>query len=123
VAAQGGDRSFIENPDKFEIAKYEKHVRSVQKGYISAIDTEGIGLAAMMLGAGRKQAGDKICYSSGIMLHAKKGGYIDENQVIATLYTNDSSTLAAAESKIVSSIEFIQTVPPVTPLIYDKVGY
>ena len=123
VEAQGGDRSYIDNPNKFEPAKYTTHVRSTYRGYIHSMDTEGIGIAAMILGAGRKEAGDNIDYSAGIILHAKKGDYTDDGQIIATLYTNNEITLAEAESKFKGSLKFTQTVPVGAPLIHNKVGF
>ena len=121
VEAQGGDRSFIEDPQKFEIANYEKHVMSIHSGYINSINTEGVGIAAMMLGAGRKTADDEICYSSGIILRPQIGCYIDAGQTIATLYTNDFGSLVEAENKLMASFTFTQAKPTATPLIHGKI--
>ena len=123
VEAQGGDRTYIDNPDKFETAKYTAHVRSTYRGYIHSIDTEGIGIAAMILGAGRKEAGDNIDYSAGIVLSAKKGDYTDEGQIIATLYTNNENAIAEAENKFMNSLKFTQTAPAGTPLVFDRIGF
>jgi len=122
VEAQGGDRKFIENPEHFETAKHIVDIRSTNKGYVHSIDTEGIGIAAMVLGAGRAKQEDEICYHAGIMLHVTKGSYTEEGQIIATLHTNNPDAIPLAESKIMESLKFTQTKPPATPLVYSKVG-
>jgi len=123
VEAQGGDRSYIENPDRFENAKYTKQVKATQSGYIGSVDTEGIGIGAMILGAGRTTHEDEICYSAGIILHANRGSRLEEGQPIATLYTNDDTTLANAEEKLLNSLHFTQSAPSNTPLVYTKIGF
>jgi len=123
VEVQGGDSSYIENPDKFETAKYTKHVKSIHSGYVSSMDTEGLGIAAMMLGAGRHKPEDDICYSAGIVLELERDSYTDAGQVMATLYTNDESTIADAESKLLASIKFTQEAPSKIPLIHERIGF
>jgi len=123
VEAQGGDRTYTENTHKFDAAMHTRHVKSTCAGYVSTIDTEGVGLAAMLLGAGRKQAGDDICYSSGMVLDVKIGAYVNEGQVIATLYTNEASALDVAENKLLLSINFMPTMPSIAPLVYETVGF
>ena len=123
VEAQGGDCSYIEKPEKFEVAKYVKQVKSTNNGYVGSIDTEGLGIAAMMLGAGREKPEDKICYSSGIISQVRIGEYVEAGQVMAALHTNDESALTEAEEKLVASIKFTQMQPESVPLIYDKIGF
>ncbi|MCL2285174.1 MAG: thymidine phosphorylase [Firmicutes bacterium] len=122
VEAQGGDRSYIENPDKFEVAKYTRQVCSSSGGYIGSIDTEGLGIAAMILGAGRKTPEDEVCYSSGIVLTSTIGSYVEKGQIIALLYTNDKNSLLEAEHKFIESIKLTPTMPQTVPLIHDKIG-
>ncbi|MCL1877270.1 MAG: thymidine phosphorylase, partial [Defluviitaleaceae bacterium] len=50
VAAQGGDVSFLKSPTR---AAHIVPVTSPQDGFIGGFDTEGVGIAAMLLGAGR----------------------------------------------------------------------
>ena len=66
-------------------------------GYIKDMKAEYIGKSACVLGAGRVKKEDNIDLSAGIMLYKKVGDYTNENEVIATLYTNDNSKLQEAE--------------------------
>ena len=122
VEAQGGDRKYIEDLSHFEKAKHVVEVRSAKSGYVDEMDTRGIGVAAMMLGAGREKAEDTISHSAGMYLYVKPGRQIEEGQSIATLYTNNDKALAAAEEKLLASITFSQSAPQKTPLIHAVVN-
>jgi len=122
VEAQGGDRKYVDDPSCFEKAKHVVQVRATKSGYVCEMDTRGVGVAAMMLGAGREKAEDTICHSAGIYLYAKPGCYIDEGQVIALLHTNNDKVIATAEEKLLASIKFSQSAPQKTPLIYAVVS-
>lgn len=54
VAAQGGDPAVIDDPSGFPAAAYEHDVVCMQDGWLYATDTEKIGIAAVLLGAGRE---------------------------------------------------------------------
>ena len=123
VTAQGGDRSYIDNPSQFAVASHEKQMLAPAPGYLGSIDTEGLGIAAMMLGAGRETSEDAIDYSAGIMLHAQLGDPVETGQPLATLYTNDKGALAVAEAKFYESVKITQAPPKAVPLIHGKVGF
>ena len=123
VTAQGGDVSYIKDPAKFPKAKYTKDVYPGRGGFINTIDTEGVGIAALMLGAGRKAAGDAIDYSAGIMMHRKLACPVETTAPLATLYTNDESSLMAAEEKLLSCLEITQAKPEPQKLIHSKIGF
>ena len=91
VAAQGGDVSFIENPDLFMEAMYSYDVVSTKSGYVSKADAITLGTAAMRLGAGREKKEDIIDQASGIVLNKKIGDEVKKGEVLATLYTDRPS--------------------------------
>ena len=121
VEAQGGDIKYIEDTTRFEKARHIVTIRSTKSGYLSEMDTRGIGVAAMMLGAGREKAEDTISHSAGMYLYVKPGRQIEEGQSIATLYTNNDKALAAAGEKLLASIKFSQSAPQKTPLIHTTI--
>ena len=86
--AQGGDVSDLRNPEKFAKASYEITVRAQQTGYVKRIDSLGIGISAMKLGAGRAKMDDVIDMSAGILLNKKVGDFVRKGDVLATCYTN-----------------------------------
>ena len=103
VGSQGGDESFVDNPEKFEIAKIRKQVKLDKIGYVHKMDTEAIGKAAMILGAGRETKYSEIDLSVGLMVHKKVGDLILENEVVVTIYGNDDDKIKQAEDIIKAS--------------------
>ena len=121
VRAQGGLDSVIYNPDLFEKAKYSYEVVSEKQGYITHVDTEGYGVSALVLGAGRNTKEDVIDFSAGIVLNKKTGDYVQKGDVIATLYTNKENAIKDAYLRLVSATEITDEKPAYKPIILGKV--
>ena len=121
VEAQGGNRAWIENPENFPKAKYSKEVKAKQSGYIAEVDTEGYGVAALLLGAGRNTKEDVIDPTAGVYLKAKTGDFVKEGDTIAILYSSKNSGFAAAEEKLLSATKLSETAPKAEPLILDVI--
>ena len=88
VKAQGGNVSYIDNPDLFDKAKNVIEIKSNKKGYINKIIANQIGVSSMKLGAGREKKEDKIDFTAGIILNKKPEDYVNVGDVIAKIYTN-----------------------------------
>ena len=117
VAAQGGDASVIDHPKRLPKAACCCGVIAQHDGYIARMNTEEIGQACTLLGAGRQTAEDIIDMSAGICLHKKTGDFVKCGETIAVLYSNDSSLLSPAAERLMSSITWQDTAPTPTPLI------
>lgn len=122
VEAQGGDSNVIKDVDKFEKSKYVFEVKSEYSGYIYSMDTESLGIASVMLGAGRETKDSIIDFSAGIIINKKYGEYIEAGEVLATMYANDESLFEAAAKKYLEAIEIKNTRPEIKPLIYARVS-
>ncbi|HPZ00029.1 MAG TPA: thymidine phosphorylase, partial [Clostridiales bacterium] len=80
IRLQRGDSNLIYHPDGFPVSKIVRTVSAPQSGFLSRMNTEEIGKAARLLGAGREQKDSRIYYSAGIVLHAKPGDYLEKGQ-------------------------------------------
>ena len=121
VGAQGGNPEWIYHPELFPAATYEKEVLAEQDGYIYHTDTEGYGIACLMLGAGRNTMADKIDFTAGIRLHRKTGDFVKAGESIATLYTSRDGLLDGAEARFRQATTISDTAPESRPLILAKV--
>lgn len=121
ISAQGGDVSFIENTDKFPKAQFSFDILAESGGYISSMDTEKIGLASVNLGAGRECKEDAIDFSAGIMIFKKTGDKIEKGDIIATLFTNNKSSLEYADKMYRSAVCVSSATPKDKPLIYKVI--
>ncbi|PWA12431.1 pyrimidine-nucleoside phosphorylase [Pueribacillus theae] len=91
IEAQGGNVERIENLHTLPNAKYHIEVKSDKNGYVSAIDAESIGLAAMLLGAGRATKEDEINHGVGITLKKKTGDKVTMDETICILHSDDET--------------------------------
>ena len=118
ISAQGGDISFIENTENFKKAKYKKEILSVSEGFVFGFDTEALGKAAGVLGAGRIIKTDKIDMTAGIVLNIKKGQMVKKGDVLCTLLTDNESLLSKASEMAEKAIIISADRPDITPHIY-----
>ena len=86
--AQGGDVSYIREPERFPVAKHIVEIVAEESGYVRRIDSLSIGVSAMKLGAGREKMSDTIDMSAGILLRKKVGDRVEKGEVLALCHTN-----------------------------------
>ena len=60
--------------------------------YVEGVNALLIGKASVLLGAGRNKKEDLIDHNVGIIVHKKIGDKLHKGDVIATLYSNGTST-------------------------------
>ncbi len=121
VEAQGGDSSVIKDSDKFEKAAFAYEVKAPRSGYITHMNTEACGIASMMLGAGRETKDSILDYAAGIILKHKVGEYIQEGNVIATLYASKEGLFKAAELKFIEAVTITKQNVEKEPLIFARI--
>lgn len=88
LANQGGDASIVDDLSKLPQAKYKIELPAKQSGYISKMVADEIGVASMILGAGRATKEDVIDLAVGLVLHKKVGNKVEEGESILTIYSN-----------------------------------
>lgn len=86
VELQGGDVSYVEDVNKFELSPMFELFSEVD-GYVQGIDALGIGEASKNLGAGRETKESELDLGAGIVLNKKIGDRVSKGELIATLYT------------------------------------
>lgn len=85
---QGGDSSIVDQPEKLPQAPYKIEVPAKESGVVAEIVADEIGVAAMILGAGRATKEDEIDLSVGIMLNKKVGDRVEKGDSLVTLHAN-----------------------------------
>lgn len=88
ITAQGGDASVVDAPEQLLGADTIVTVHAQSSGFVAAIDAERIGVAAMMLGAGRETIEDQIDPAVGIVLSKKVGDFVEKGETLAELHVN-----------------------------------
>jgi len=120
LASQGGDASVVDDPSKLPTAKYLIEVPAKASGYVSAITAEEIGVAAMMLGAGRLTKESPIDLAVGIVLHKKVGDSVQAGEALVTIHSNNEQVAEVME-KVYGAYQIVsEKVTPPT-LIYKEI--
>jgi len=120
IAAQGGDLEAFSKRHQKQVPSYE--VVAPASGYIQKMDAEKIGLAAMVLGAGRASKEDVIDFDAGLRILKKTGDAVTAGEPIAVLYTATDRDFAAAEQRYLAALTIGAERPPEQPLIYRVIG-
>lgn len=121
VRAQGGDENVILDTSNFKQAPFKKEIKSKKSGYINHVNTEEYGMASLLLGAGRNKKEDEIDPSAGLILNKKTGDFVNEGDVIATMYTSSEDKFNLAEEKIINATIISSEKPIQRPLILSIV--
>lgn len=112
----------MENPGLFHKAPLNREVKASETGFITHMDTEGIGVASVMLGAGRNKKEDTIDYSAGILLEKKYGDSVREGDTIAVLYASHEELFGPAVEKFLASCTLGKQMPEPEPLIFARIS-
>ncbi len=118
IAAQGGDVSYVDDPDKLPTATLIETVSAPHSGSISQIHARIVGEAAVELGAGRAQKGDPIDYAVGFIIHHKVGDVVKVGDPLFTVHANNPELLARAKSAVLAAHQFSETPVQPLPLFY-----
>jgi len=123
IRLQGGDSSYLcmERIDELCTVKQYVDVCAEKDGYVSSMDTEAIGTAAQMLGAGRATKEDVIDPAVGLIMKARLGDKVEKGDVLAKFYVNDDTRLEESRKHFINAITISEEKPDVPPYFYGLV--
>jgi pyrimidine-nucleoside phosphorylase len=115
VTAQGGEADALEDlPVSAEVSE----VKSPRGGFVARFGASGIGNAALALGAGREQKGDRIDPGSGIEILVKPGDPLQQGQPVARLYGEREAE--PARRLVLEALEISEEPVEPPPAILDS---
>ena len=117
VTAQGGKREDIENVEQLVSVDIIKEIPAPCSGYIKHIQSDEVGISAMLLGGGRETKESKIDLSVGIVLKKKVGDYVKAGEPLAVMYANDPVRFDAAKKRLLSAYRYSEIPVPTSSLI------
>lgn len=121
ISAQNGDPSVVDEPEKLSQTQYQVEVKAKESGYITKIIADEIGKAASMLGAGRTTKDSKIDLAVGIVLQKKVGHFVDKDEPIAVIHSNQKDNEAVI-GKIQNAFHIQKEAVKDIPLIYETIA-
>ncbi|MFQ9321656.1 MAG: pyrimidine-nucleoside phosphorylase [Enterococcus durans] len=117
IQNQGGDSSVVDQPERLLTAKYVSELPAKESGIVSKLVANELGIAAMMLGAGRKTKDDAIDHAVGLKLNKKIGDPVQEGESLLTIYSNEED-ISSVKELLYQNIEISDSAEKPT-LIHD----
>lgn len=112
--AQGGD------PNRLPVPTHRYDVKSPRAGFLTALATEQIGIAAITMGAGRVKITDMIDPLAGIEIHKKIADPVAAGEILFTLYGSNDRAFAEAEHALLGATTISLQRPSVPSLITKR---
>jgi pyrimidine-nucleoside phosphorylase len=119
IIAQGGDVSYVDDPDKLPKASLIQVVNAPRSGYLEQVRARAVGEASVALGAGRAKKGDPLDYAVGFVIHHKVGDKVREGEPLFTVHANDAKKLEEAIASVSAAHTFRDFPVPPLPLFYE----
>ena len=117
IKAQGGDDAVIDDPTIMPQARYHIPIIAGEEGVVTAMTSDKLGLASMMLGGGRATKDDVLDYAVGLTLNKKVGDSVAKGETLLTVHSNRED-IADVERLIRNNITIGKEAQPIT-LIHD----
>ncbi|WP_434347876.1 thymidine phosphorylase [Myxococcus virescens] len=121
VQVQGGDPRSIDDYSLLPQAKATVDVVAPRDGFVTGIDTEGVGLAAVALGAGRQRTDSKIDPAVGFTLLKKSGESVKQGEPLVRVHYNDAAPLENVKARLLAAYRFGDVASVARPPIRERV--
>jgi pyrimidine-nucleoside phosphorylase len=108
--AQGGDARVADDVSLLPTAPLTREVLAHEDAWVAAFDAEGVGRAAMVMGAGRTAVDDVIDHAAGLVLAAKVGDRVEAGGRLVTLHAASEELLDAGEERFRNAVS-MSSVP------------
>jgi pyrimidine-nucleoside phosphorylase len=120
VAAQSGDVSCVDDPEKLPKARRLEAVNAPRSGYLAQVHARRVGEAAVTLGAGRAKKGDAVDHAVGIVIHRKAGDFVEKGQPLFTIHANDAARQTEVRQCLLEAHAWSETPVAPLPIFYDN---
>jgi len=115
VRAQDGDPARDALPRTPVVRPVPAHA----SGFVQAIATMDVGLAALHLGAGRTRKEDAIDHAVGVVCLAKRGDRVEAGQPLADVHARDEESAAGCVTEIEACYRIGDGEPERKPIVLD----
>lgn len=106
IRLHGGDCSVCDDTDRLPKAKYSHVIYAPRDVEILSINAEKIGMASLLLGAGRITKDEPVDYTAGIVLEFSTGDKISMDAPLMTLYSDCVSDFSEAALLAYNAVKF-----------------
>jgi pyrimidine-nucleoside phosphorylase len=121
IRGQGGDEAVVEDYARLPRAEHEESIVAWDEGYVTGLEAEAVGLAAVRLGAGRERLDSAIDPAVGMVFEKKVGDRVETGERICGVYFNDRSRLDGVRAALRAAICISPEPVPPPRLILESI--
>ncbi|MBQ9898211.1 MAG: thymidine phosphorylase [Ruminococcus sp.] len=114
IRLQGGDARVCDDTSLLPQAEYTYDVRATEEVRLESVNCEELGMASLLLGAGRLTKDAPIDMSAGIVMHHEVGDLISADDCIMTLHSSVCSDFSEAARRATGAVELVKFRPNYT---------
>lgn len=107
VRLHGGDERICDDVSLLPQARFKHTIRASRDVKVVSIDSQELGMASLLLGAGRISKDDDIDMTAGIVMECEKGDNISMHAPLMTLYSTVCSDFSAAAMRALQALELV----------------
>jgi pyrimidine-nucleoside phosphorylase len=118
IRAQGGD------PDESALPKapFVREVFAPGAAYVDELAALPVGIAALHLGAGRREKDDTVDHAVGIVCLKKRGDSVVEGEPLAEIHARDERSADEAVGAVLAAYAFGDEPPEARPIVLDTLA-
>ena len=121
VAAQDGDVSIVDDPEKLPQARIREDVHAEQSGYVTQLNALMVAQASLVLGAGRARKNDPVDPAVGVVVHRKIGDQVLAGDAMFTIHANSDRAVAGARDLLRQAPVIRDREHQPLPAFYDTI--
>ena len=92
-----------------------------RSGYVRELRADAVGLASVLLGAGRDRIDAAVDHAAGIVLRAKPGDSVKSGEPVAELHVGAGARVGEARARLLSGLVIGDEPPLLPPLVREVV--
>ena len=122
IEQQAGDPRVLDDYRRLPTAPHTAFVAASRAGYVTGLDAERIGVASVLLGAGRARTEDAVDHAVGVIVRARPGDAVRTGDTIFEVHYRDEEKLAAARPLLEGAIGIADAPPPAQELVLEEIA-
>ena len=121
IEHQGGDPRVIDDYARLPSAPDVEVVTAPRSGFVTGLEAENVGRAAVALGAGRERLEDVIDHGVGITVVAAPGSEVRSGDAVLQIRHRGGRGLEVARTLLRQAVQIGEVAPATQPIVVDRV--